>query len=734
MTIQDVPRQSVEKPLPPRPALARQDNVIETLHGVTLTDPYRWLEDQDSPQTRAWIEAQDAYTRAVLAQTPGRDRITQRLTSLARIDSRGMPTVRNGVYFFSQRRADQELPVIYRRVGLDGNDEVLIDPHTLSADKTTTTAVQDISHDGALLVYGIRRGGEDELEIRFLDVASKTDLSDSLPRARYMSVALSHDNRVVYYALETDDGPRAYRHILKTNAQSGVQGSDTSDVEIFGQGYERGKYLTASVSEDGSYLLFTVYYGSAGNKTDLYIQRLNAAENTGSDTTDTAAPFPIVPLITQIEARFSGDIGGGNLYLQTNWNAPNERILAVTLADLDLARADAPPLAPEQFREIIPARADAVLEGFSLAGGHLVANYLVDVTARIQIFDPNGAFVRDIALPTLGSASGLYGQWDSPLAFYSFTSFAYPNVIFGYDVQAGTTTEWARPDVPVDTERFTVKQVFYASKDGTQIPMFLMYRKDIALDGARPTLLYGYGGFTASMTPYFSSFATVWAEQGGVYAVANLRGGGEYGEAWHQAGMLANKQNTFDDFTSAAKYLQAEGYTNPDKLAIMGGSNGGLLVGAALTQRPDLFRAVICAVPLLDMVRYHQFLVARYWIPEYGSSEDAEQFKILYAYSPYHHVTPQTRYPAVMFVTGDADTRVAPLHARKMAALLQSAAQTTSTADRNAGDTNGMTERPILLHYDTKSGHAGTKSVSKTIEDTADQLCFLTAQLSVDVQ
>ena len=718
MTTQDAPRSEATNSLPPRPASARQDNVTETLHGVTLTDPYRWLEDQDSAETRAWIEAQDAYTRAVLAQSPGRAEITRRLSELARIDSLGMPTVRHNTYFFSQRRADQELPVIYRRVGIDGANEVLIDPHTLSDDKTTTTVVQDISHDGELLVYGIRRGGEDELEIRFLDVATKTDLPDSLPRARYMSVSLSHDKQTVYYALETDHGPRAYRHAVQTE-----QAVNTNeDVEIFGQGYDKGKFLTAGVSEDGKYLLFTVYYGSAATKTDLYIQQLDNYSD--ADSTPVA---PIVPLITEIEARFSGDIGGDTLYLQTNWNAPNERVLAVTLGELDLSRADTPPLAPEQLREIIPTRNDAVLEGFSLAGGHLIANYLEDVSARIQIFDAKGAFVRDIPLPTLGSASGLYGQWDSPLAFYSFTSFAYPNVILGYDIQAGTTTEWARLNVPLDPARFEVKQVFYASKDGTRVPMFLMYRKDIGLDGARPTLLYGYGGFTASMTPYFSSFAAVWAEQGGVYAVANLRGGGEYGEAWHKAGMLANKQNTFDDFTSAAEYLQANGYTNPDKLAIMGGSNGGLLVGAALTQRPDLFRAVICAVPLLDMVRYHQFLVARYWIPEYGSSEDAEQFKTLYAYSPYHHVTPGTKYPAVMFVTGDADTRVAPLHARKMAALLQSA-----TANQTSG--GGLPERPILLHYDTKSGHAGTKPVGKTIEDTADQLCFLTAQLGMDVK
>ncbi len=297
-----------------------------------------------------------------------------------------------------------------------------------------------------------------------------------------------------------------------------------------------------------------------------------------------------------------------------------------------------------------------------------------------------------------------------------FTSFAFPAVVTRYDMNTGKSSEWARMNVPINPDAFEVKQVFYASKDGTRIPMFLLHKKGLELDGARPTLLYGYGGFTASMTPYFSSLATVWAEQGGVYAVANLRGGGEYGEDWHRAGMLANKQNTFDDFIAAGEWLITQNITNPDKLAIMGGSNGGLLVGAALTQRPELFRAVICAVPLLDMVRYHQFLVARYWVPEYGSSEDPEQFKTLYAYSPYHRVTPGAKYPATMFVTGDADTRVAPLHARKMAALLQ--AQTGS-------------DYPILLHYDTKSGHMGTRPMGKVIEDLLDQLCFLFGQLGV---
>ena len=726
MTAEAKPHIEVGRAAPVRPHLARQDNVSETLHGVEIVDPYRWLEDQDSPETRMWIEEQDAYTRALLSRSPGREQIAKRLNELARIDSIGIPTVRQNTYFFSRRGADQELPVLYRRVGLDGADEVLIDPHNLSDDHSVTVSMQDISDDGSLLVYGIRQGGEDELEIRFMDVESKTDRADKLPRARFMSTALTQDKQNLYYSLETDEGPRAYRHTLGMDM--------AADVEIFGTGYDKGKYLTVHISEDGRYLLFNVFYGSAASKTDLYIQALTPAplpkkpgRGEAGDLVDEveqlqhielkpADTLPIVPLITTIDARFYGDVGGNHLYLQTNWNAPNERMLVLDLTQVDLTQATDAPIAPELLKELVPTSPTAVLEGFSLAGGHIVLNYLQDVTSRIEIFDAAGKYVRDITLPTLGSASGLYGRWDSPETFYTFTSFALPAVVTRYDMNTGITSEWARMNVPINPDDFEVRQVFYASKDGTRIPMFLLHKKGLEWDGARPTLLYGYGGFTASMTPYFSSFATVWAEQGGVYAVANLRGGGEYGEDWHQAGMLANKQNTFDDFIAAGEWLIAQNITNPDKLAIMGGSNGGLLVGAALTQRPELFRAVICAVPLLDMVRYHQFLVARYWVPEYGSSEDPEQFKTLMAYSPYHQVKPGAKYPATLFVTGDADTRVAPLHARKMAALLQ--AQTGS-------------DRPILLHYDTKSGHMGTRPMGKVIEDLTDELCFLFEQLGV---
>ena len=740
--------------------LVRRDEIVETIHGIEVADPYRWLEDQESAETRAWIEAQDAATRAFLEQTPQRPEIRQRLTELARIDSVGMPTVRHGVYFFSKRRAEDELPIYYRRVGIDGEDEVLIDPHALSTDGSVSVSLMDISQDGSLLVYGIRHGGEDEVEVRLLDVATRTDLPERLPRDRYMSVVLTPDRSTLYYSRETDNGPRAYRYrrpFVSTIADAVSAGSVSasgavplliSDAEeIFGEGYEKGKYASVSVSDNGRYLLFTVYYGAGGSKTDLYLQLLAppADSDPGKSDPGKSDPgksdggptfYPIVPLITTLEARFYGAIADDRLYMQTNLEAPNERIIAVDLDRLDLTSASAGPLSPDLFVEILPTRQEAVLEGFSLAGGHVIANYLQDVCSHVQIFDAEGRHVRDIELPTLGSAGGPYGEWDSAETFYTFTSFVYPSVIYRYDLITGATQEWARLQVPIDPTRFEIKQVFFTSRDGTRVPMFLMHLKDQPLDGVRPTLLYGYGGFTASLTPGFSSFAALWAEHGGVYAVANLRGGGEYGEEWHQGGMQAKKQNTFDDFYAAAEYLIGNGYTNPDKLAIMGGSNGGLLVGAALTQRPELFRAVICAVPLLDMVRYHQFLVARYWIPEYGSSEDPEQFRTLYAYSPYHHVVPGTRYPSVLFVTGDADTRVAPLHARKMAALLQYAnaslpASTETSTEASAETELTEEERPILLHYDTKSGHMGTKPLNKVIDDSTDQLCFLFTQLSV---
>jgi prolyl oligopeptidase len=669
----------------PAPPPTRTDNVEEVIHGVKITDPYRWLEDQDSPETRAWIDQQNTYTQARLGAQPGRDQIKQRLTQLIKIDSIGLPTVRNGRYFFAKRRADQELFVTYVRQGFKGKDEVLLDPHTMSADRRTSVSLMNVSNDGNLIAYGVRQGGQDEVEVRLMDVNARQDVPDRLPKARYFGVSLKSDNSGFYYSRHGAEGSRVYYHAMGTDP--------ASDVKIFGDGYGPDKIIGAGLSENGRYLSIIVSHGSSGDKTEVYVQNI-------------ARQTPIVPIVNDVNARFSGQVAGDTLFLQTNWQAPNGRIFAVDLRNP----------ARDRWREIIPT-SDAVMQGFTLVGGKLFVNYLQNVISRVKVFDPTGKHRRDITPPTLGSIGGMFGRWSSNEAFFTFNSFHIPTTIYRYDVARGRQDVWARLDIPIDSEKFDVKQIWYESKDKTKVPMFIAHGKGLKLDGSSPTLLSAYGGFNVSLTPGFSSRAALWVERGGVYAVPNLRGGGEFGEAWHKAGTLEKKQNVFDDFIAAAEWLIKNGYTNRAKLAISGGSNGGLLVGAALTQRPDLYQAVVCSVPLLDMVRYHKFLVARFWVPEYGSPEDPNQFKYIHAYSPYHQVKPGTKYPAVLFVTGDSDTRVAPLHARKMTALLQAATGS---------------DKPILLHYDTKAGHAGGLPASKQIEDLTDELSFLFWQLGVN--
>jgi len=672
------------------PPAARRDDVVDTLHGVKILDPYRWLEDQSSPETRAWINTENDYSEPILHALPGREQLERRLTELMKVDVVNVPVERNGRYFFAKRRADQEQFVTYVRQGPHGADRVLLDPHPLSADHTTSEDLLDVSQDGITLAYVVRQGGQDETEIRFLDVGSRKDLPDHLPKARYLGGALKPDKSGFYYTVRTADGPRAFYHTMGTEP--------AGDTEIFGKGYAPEYGLGAQLSQEGRYLLLTAWYGSAGDKTELYAQ-------------DLAARGPIFPVVNDIPARFSGDIEGDRLFLQTNWNAPNERILIVDLRH------------PERrgWREVIP-ESDAVIEGFTLCGGKVFVNYTQNANSRVRAFDPDGHPVGEIAFPTQGSVSGVAGRWSSNQAFFDFSSYFVPPTIYSYDVPSGRQEVWARRDVPVNTEQFELKQVWYESKDKTRIPMFLAYKKGLKLDGHNPALLTGYGGFNLSSTPSFSATAVAWAESGGVFAEANLRGGGEFGEKWHRAGMLANKQNVFDDFIAAAEWLIAQRYTSSAKLAIMGRSNGGLLVGAAVTQRPDLFRAVLCGYPLLDMLRFQKFLVAQWWVPEYGSSDDAGQFKYLEAYSPYQHVVKGTKYPAVLFVTGDGDTRVAPLHARKMAALMQWATGSDPS------------ERPVLLKYDTKAGHSQGMPVNRQVEDNTDELGFLFWQVGMTPQ
>lgn len=670
--------------LPEGPPETRRDDVKEVIHGVEVRDPYRWLEDRMSPETDEWIKTQNDYTEALLHSLPGRGEVRQRLTELMKVDSVGLPRVRHGRYFLMKRDREQELSVISVRNGPRGKDEVLVDPHPLSSDHTTSVGMLDVSEDSTLMAYSVREGGQDEVTVKFLDVDKKDVLPEELPKGRYFSCCIAPDKQGVYYSRHGDEGTRIYYHAMGKRQEP--------DRQIFGEGYGPDKGIGVDLSDDGRYLLLTVWHGSAAEKTEVYFQ-------------DLAAGGPIVPVVTDIEARFTGAIGGESLFLQTNWKAPKGRILRV-----DLRKA-----ARENWIEVVP-ETDAVMDGFSLGGGRLFVNYLDKVRSRVRVFEADGGRVGDIAFPVMGSVSSIAGRWGSDEAFFMFSSFHIPSTIYRYGVSTGKREVWWRLEVSLDSDILEVEQVWYTSKDGTKVPMFLVHRKGLQRDGSSPVLLTGYGGFNATLTPSFSPIAAVWAENGGVFAVANLRGGGEFGETWHRAGMRENKQNVFDDFLAAAEWLVAKRYTSPEKLAIAGGSNGGLLVGAALTQRPDLFRAVVCTYPLLDMVRYHKFLLARFWVPEYGSSEDPEQFKYIHAYSPYHHVQKGTKYPAVLFITGDRDTRVEPLHARKMTALLQA-----STAS----------SRPILLQYETKAGHSGGRSLSKQIEDLTDELVFLSDQLGV---
>ena len=666
-----------------RPA-SHQGDVQETLHGVNVPDPYRWLEDQDSAETRAWINQQNDYTHKLLDSWPGRERLEKRLAELKKVEHIGSPIERNGRLFYRKRAADQEQYVIYTRQGDAGNEEVLIDPNPMSADHSTNVEIMDVSKDGALLAYVIRIGGKDETEVHVLDVAAKHDLPDVLPARVYFDLSFLPDKSGFYYATMLDDGPRVRFHKLGTKVEA--------DTDVFGKGYGKDIIIVGDPSEDGRHLVIHVFHGSAGDKVEIWAQ-------------DLKKNGPIEPLIKDLDARSFGFAVGDQMFLQTNYKAPKGKVMV-----LDMAKPS-----PENWREVVP-EAENAIDSVTLAGGKIWVAYVKNAISVVKVFQPDGKLAFEPTLPALGSIYDMQGKWENPAAYFTYASYAIPATVYRCDLTTGKQSVWAQVKVPVDGSKFEVKQVWYASKDGTKVPMFLLYAKGVKLDGTNPALLEGYGGFAVNNTPFFNADAIAWAERGGVYALANLRGGGEFGEAWHKAGMLDKKQNVFDDFIGAAEWLIQNQYTSPSKLAILGGSNGGLLVGAALTQRPELYQAVVCWHPLLDMLRYDQFMEAQFWVAEYGTAKDPEQFKWLYAYSPYQHVKKGVKYPAVLFMTGDGDTRVAPLHARKMAALLQA-------------DTGS--DRPILLRYELKAGHSGGRSLTQDIGDSVDQLSFLFWQLGV---
>lgn len=666
-----------------QPPASRSAVVSENFHGVVVNDPYRWLEDQESPDTRAWVEAQMAYTQSVLKTAPLRAKLETRLKELVDSEVMSAPVVRGGRYFFTRRLPGQKQPIWYWREGAKGQDHVLLDANALGGDSTQSYALQDIAEDGKSIAYGLRQGGEDEVAIGFREVASGKDFGDLLPRARYLGLAIKADRSALYYGKFTPQGPRVYWHQMGTPLEQ--------DQLVFGEGYGPTNIIGVGDTPDGKWLLLVVSFGSAGDHNEVWVK-------------DLSSDAPIRPLIKDVKGRFQVQYADGLLYANTDLDAPNGRIIRID------------PQHPEQanWKEIIP-QGKWPIQSFTLAGKHIVVLTLENVIGKVRLYTPEGKLAREVPPPALGNITAPTGTWDRDEAYYSFTTFGQPMTVYRYDIATGKQDVWFQSKAPVKPSAFEVKQVIYTSKDGTKVPMFLAYKKGLKLDGTNPTMLTGYGGFNLASLPGFSATSTVWMELGGVWALANLRGGNEFGEEWHKAGMLDKKQNVFDDFIAAGEYLIAQKYTSKAKLAISGGSNGGLLVGAVMTQRPDLFGAVVCSVPLLDMLRYQRFLVARFWVPEYGSAENKDQFPFIYKYSPYHHVERNTNYPPVMFVSGDSDTRVAPLHARKMAALMQ-----------NSGNKN-----PVLLRYDTKAGHSAGLPVDKQIEASLDTLSFLTMQLGI---
>jgi prolyl oligopeptidase len=678
---------------PPYPPTSAGDEV-EILHGERIPDPYRWLEQGEDPGTQAWTASQNALTESLLGAVPGRARIRARLDELLSIGALSTPEPVAGRYFYQRRDGRQNQPVLYVREGRDGVDRVLIDPNQLDAQGTTALDWFYPSEDGRLLAYGLSENGSEQSVLHVLEVTSGMPLPERILRTRAADLAWLPDGIGFYYtrypaAGEVPEGEEHYHRSVFFHRL----GTDPEADPLVFRPQEKEHWPGVGLSPDGRWLVIGV--ARTFDQTDLYLQ-------------DLPAGTPPVPVARDLPATFDGEVVRGRLYLRTNLDAPTYRLYLV----------DPERPAREGWREIVPPRADAVLDGFRITGSALALSYLERASSRLRLADLEGNAVRNVALPTIGSLFGLTGEWDGEELFYGFTSYTVPPTVYRLELPAGSSTLWRQVEADLDPSRYEVRQVSYASRDGTEVTMFVVHQAGLARDGTNPVYLSGYGGFNISMTPAFSRSLLLWLERGGVVAIPNIRGGGEYGEAWHQGGMLGQKQNSFDDFIAAAEWLIRERYTRPARLAAAGGSNGGLLMGAVLTQRPELFCAVVIQVPLLDMLRYHRFLIARLWIPEYGSAEDPEQFRWLRAYSPYHHVREGVAYPAVLLATAESDTRVDPMHARKMAARLQAA---TSS------------DRPVLLRLEARAGHGAGKPLNKVLDELTDTWTFVFWQLGVEV-
>jgi prolyl oligopeptidase len=701
---------------PSAPPVAEVKPVADMFHGTRVVDNYRWLEDGNSPETQQWVAQEMAYTRGTLDHLAGRDAIQKRLTELLSIGSVTPPILAGRHYFYTRREGMQNQPILYVREktsdGLDGPDRVLVDANQLAADGTIALDWYQPSENGKYVAYGTSPSGSEMSTLHIIETKTGTLLPDTIERTRAASVAWKLDNTGFYYTRypkkgDVPAGQEMYnRHVFY---HSLGDDPDQEDQLIFGEGRDPEDWPSVSLSNDGRWLLIHVSQG--WTKSELFLMDLKKGT-------------PPTRVTSGKDFLYGGEVYNDKLYITTNEDSPRYRVFVVDVGNYDRSA----------WKEIIP-QTDAVLQGVAVFGGKLCAQYEQNATSQLKLFDLDGKKLSDIALPAIGSVFGTTGRWDRGEMFFGFQSFTVPPTIYRAELPVhvitrptgpegdiiGMTSLWTKVDAPsIDPSAYEVDQEWFNSKDGTRVPMFVVHKKGLQKNGKNPTLLTAYGGFNLSLMPAFKPSAYLWLEHGGIYAVANLRGGAEFGEDWHRAGMLDKKQNVFDDMIAAAEHLITEKYTDKSHLAIQGGSNGGLLMGAMITQRPDLFRAVICQVPLLDMLHYQNFQIAKLWIPEYGTSENPDQFKWLYAYSPYHHVKPGTEYPAVLFMTADTDTRVDPMHARKMAAEMQAEAKNGSS-----------TTRPILLRIESKAGHGAGKPVTKQIEEFTDIYSFLFWQLGM---
>ncbi len=664
-------------------------------HGTKVSDPYRWLEDDNSAETKAWVEAQNKVTFGYLNQIPERAKIKARLTELWNYERYSAPNKQGGKYFYTKNNGLQNQSVWYVSESVNDAGRVLLDPNTLSKDGTIALNGFTVSDDGKMLAYGLSSSGSDWVEWHFRDVETGKDLPDVLKDIKFSGASWSKDSKGVFYSRfpATDEKARLtslnynqkiYYHKLGT--------PQSEDILVYERPDDKEMSVGGGVSEDGKYLIIYVRKGTSP-KNQIYYKDLSKSGSV------------VMPLVDKLESSYSfigNDIS--TFYFETDKDAPRGRVMAV-----DVSKEN------KEWKEIIP-EAKETLGSVSFINNQFVTNYLKDAYTQIRIYDMKGKFVRNVELPGIGSAGGFGGKRGDTETFYTFSSYATPPTIYRYDMKTGKSEVFRKANVKFNSDGYEVKQVKYKSKDGTEVPMFIVHKKGLKMNGGNPTLLYGYGGFNNSLTPGFSVSRVAWMEMGGVYAVANLRGGGEYGKEWHESAIKTKRQNAYDDFIAAAEYLISAKYTSPKKLAIQGGSNGGLLVGAVLNQRPDLFGAALPAVGVMDMLRFNKFTAGRYWTSDYGSPDNAEEFAAIYKYSPLHNLKKGTKYPAVLITTADHDDRVVPAHSFKYAATLQEA---------QGGDA------PVLIRIETKAGHGAGKPTAKVIEEQADIYGFLLKNLGM---